>query len=101
MTRERVCVQVIGESVDIEISAEARAHLVRSAESHGLPSLSALVQALALCAAYPLTPREAAAKARMPYARWLPAVVLSATEYSALGHQIARAADALKAPCER
>jgi len=95
MTRERLCVSILGESVDLEVSAEAREHLTREAERLGLPSISALVQSLCVCAAYPHNVHVAAALAKMPFARWIPAIVLSATGWSALGGQIARATDAV------
>jgi hypothetical protein len=97
VTRERICISILGESVDVELSEAARDHLAAAAERQGLPSLSALVQALVVCAAYPQPPRAAAERARMRYARWVAAVCLAATGYSALGTHIARAQDALRA----
>ncbi len=91
--REMCTLLVLGEKVTLELSAAARAHLeerVSLLDAHGT-CVSHLVQALAVCAAYPDSPREAAAKARMSYSRWLAIVAMSATGYSALGDQLARA----------
>lgn len=95
--RTRVCVYVCGEPVDIELSAQARGHLLEQARARSLPGISALVQALAVAAAYPHSPRIAADLARMPYARWLAVIALASTGYSSLSHQLARSTKAFMA----
>jgi hypothetical protein len=93
--RARACLYVLSETVDVELTASAREHLALAAQQHGLPSLSALVQALAVSAAYPRHPRDAAERAHLTYARWLVVVALVATGYSDLGVHLDRARAAL------
>lgn len=96
MTRPKICLYILGENVSVEMSTEAVDHLQSHADRLGMPSVSALVQSLAVCAAFPLAPREAAVVAKMRYARWLPVVALAATDYSELAGQLARARSAMR-----
>jgi hypothetical protein len=93
MTRETLTITVLGDKVTLELSAAARAHLEDRVSLLEDPRacLSHLVQALAVAAAMPDHPREAASKARMTFSRWLAVVALAATGYSELGAHIERA----------
>jgi hypothetical protein len=98
VVREICTLSILGEKVTLELSAPARAHLEARVHLLGDPKacLSHLVTTLVVAASFPEHPRRAAEKARMPFARWVAAVALSATGYSELGSHIARATAALE-----